>query len=185
MYAALAPEHREFFTKNRYIEFEDVITDADLVQEHIDQVLGKRIQKIIDTRTPKELFIAGRDLFREDPVIRKISLNRHLAQIASLLFDTTPVRIAYDQSLRTTTLTGSPFLHPFTLAQGSCFQPILCGAIVRLLSDLHPPALLLRLREERRFRDDGRRHDLRGLPRSLPGTAPGRTFHHRLHPRGE
>ena len=142
MRSAIGPEHRHFFTKNHYIEFEDVIDDADLVKEHVDQVLGHRIKKIIDTRTPKELFIAGRDLFRDDPIIKKTTLSRHLGQIASLLFDTAPIRVAYDQALRTTTLTGAPFQHPLSLAQASCFQPLLCGAIIRLSSDLHPPQFL-------------------------------------------
>lgn len=142
MSAAIGPEHRHFFTKNHYIEFEDLIKDVDLTYEHIDKVLSDRTKKIIETRTPKELFIAGRDLFRDDPIVKKISLSRSLAQIASLLFDTSPVRIAYDQSLRTTTLTRAPFAHPFSLAQVSCFQPILCGVIIRLSHDPNPPAFL-------------------------------------------
>lgn len=142
MRPALGPGHREFFTKNHYIEFEDLILDCDVIQEHIDQVLAARTKKIIDTRTPKELFIAGRDIFRDDPLIRKITQDRILAQTASILFDISPVRIAYDQALRTTTLTGSPFTHPFSLAQASCFQSLFCGAIIRLLPEPHPPAFL-------------------------------------------
>lgn len=142
MRPALGPGHREFFTKNGYIEFEDLVLDFGIAQEHIDQQLFNRSKKIIDTRTPKELFIAGRDLFRDDPVIRKITQNRILAQTASILFDISPVRLAYDQALRTTTLTGPPFTHPFSLAQVSCFQSLFCGAIIRLLPDPHPPAFL-------------------------------------------
>jgi hypothetical protein len=142
MRTAINAEHRHFFAKNHYIEFEDLVEEADLVREHVDQLLAKRTKKIIDTRTPKELFIAGRDMFRDDPVIRKTSLSRTLAQTASLLCDKAPVRIAYDQVLRTTSLTGAPFSHPLSLSQTSCYQPILCGAIIRLTPDLHPPQFL-------------------------------------------
>lgn len=197
MRAALASEHRDFFRKNHFIEFEELlyrdrretlnfggkilspgscvernaslskvseighsyqgskdteknsesrtdpcITDLDLAQEHIDQLLAKRIKKIIDTRTPKELFISGRDLFREDPVISKITLNRCLAQTAALLFDVSSIRIGYDQILRTTTLNHSPFTHTSPLQEVSCLQPILGGVIIRLLPDPYPPVFL-------------------------------------------
>ena len=142
MRAALGPGQRDFFSKNHYIEFENLVDNGDDIHAHIDQVLAKRTKKFVETQTPKELFMAGRDLFRDDPILQKASLSRHLGQIASILFNTTPVRIAYDQSLRTTTLTGSPFVQPTSLTQVSCFQPILGGAIIRLSSDPHSPDFL-------------------------------------------
>ena len=139
MRAAIGPKHRHYFTKNHSIEFEDLVKDLNLVYTHVDQVLTKRTQKNLETRTPKELFMSGRDLFRDDLLIRKITLGRHLGQIASLLFDKARVRIAYDQALRTTIQTESPFTQPCSLTQMSCFQPLLCGVIIRLSNDLNPP----------------------------------------------
>jgi hypothetical protein len=137
MPAALAPEHRDFFSRNHYIEFEEMLPflDCEKIKEHIDQVLLKRTKKALNTQTPPELFAAGRDLFREDALIRKTVVSRLLAQTLSLLLDAPVIRIAYDEVLRTTEKTGSPLSPSASLQSLSALQSLVGGAVIRLTPD--------------------------------------------------
>lgn len=134
MRAAVTPDHREFFFRNHYIEFEAMLPEVDCehVKEQIDAVLFKRTKKPVETQTSRELFAAGRDVFRDDALIRKFLLNRVLSHTFSLLFDAPVVRIAYDEALRTTTPAFNPFSQPLGLQKRSGFQSLLGGAIIRL-----------------------------------------------------
>lgn len=144
MQFTLASAHQDFFTQHQYIEFENVFSLEEMqsLQSAIQEVLVKREKKIIETRSPKELFKVGRDLWRDHPDIKKVVLHKRLAKIASPLFRQPIIRIAYDQAL-ISEIPGEPiFSEPFSLQKVSCFQPIAGAVILRLSYDLTPPPLL-------------------------------------------
>lgn len=69
-------EHRDFFSKNGYIEFEKLIS-----LEECALLLSKK---------------TGLDLWRRDPLIKKISLRSQFGEIASQLSRTKVLRIGFD-----------------------------------------------------------------------------------------
>lgn len=130
---ALAAEHREYFKKNRFIEFDALLSEGEaaMLDKHAEAAAAKRLKAEPDKlnrKSPSELYAAGRDLWRDDPAIKKISLNSRFAEIAAALFNKKSLRIAYDQYLRF----PSPFAHPVTLQGISSFQYIASGVIIRL-----------------------------------------------------
>jgi hypothetical protein len=127
-------DHRNFFSKERHIEFEDVFSTDQIekLSEHVDQVLAKRAHKLIETASPQDLYRVGRDLWRDDPVIREFVCNRRLAEVAAQLFDQKLLQLAFDQSLRTPVQSGYPSLTPSPLQQISCIQPLAGALILRL-----------------------------------------------------
>jgi len=137
MRAALTPEHREFFSRNHFIEFEELLPflDCEKIKEHTDQVLLKRTLKSLESQSPEQLFAVGRDLFREDALIRKMVVSRLLAQTFSLLLDAPVIRVAYDEVLRTTKIGSSPLSQATSLQSVSAFQSLLGGAVIRLTPD--------------------------------------------------
>jgi hypothetical protein len=134
---ALASEHRDFFAKNSFVEFEGLLSleEVENLKTHIDAVLAKRLKTTdLERKSAQELFLAGRDLWREDPVIKKQVTSPRLAEITSSLFKKRPLRLGYDQSWRTGAVTGPPFLENFTLQQISCLQTITGGVLLQLSS---------------------------------------------------
>ncbi|MFS8563874.1 MAG: hypothetical protein LVR00_05990 [Rhabdochlamydiaceae bacterium] len=130
MQFTLAAAHQDFFTDHQHIEFNNIfsIEEIKILQDAIHEVLTQREQKIIETRSAKELFKAGRDVWRDHPAIKKIVLHKRLAKIASPLFQQPIIRIAYDQALCSFSPGEPLFPEPFSLQMVSCFQPI-CGAV--------------------------------------------------------
>ena len=144
MQFTIASAHQDFFSDHQYIEFSNVFSldEMKVLQDAIHSVLTQREQKIIETHSAKELFKAGRDLWRDNSAIKKIVLSRRLAKIASPLFQKPIIRIAYDQALCSFSPGEPLFPEPFSLQKVSCFQPI-CGAVIlRLTDDPNPPAIL-------------------------------------------
>ena len=144
MQFTLAAAHQDFFSDHQYIEFNQVFSPEDLhlLQTAITEVLRQREQKIIETRSPKDLFKVGRDTWRDHAFIKKIVLHKRLAKIASSLFEEPLIRIAYDQALYSF-IPGEPFFQePLSVQNVSCFQTI-CGAVILRLTDtLSPPPIL-------------------------------------------
>jgi hypothetical protein len=137
MRAGIETEHRRFFGKHGYIAFHDLFPKAELLlaKDQVDLLLKKRTKKLSLYHTPKELFIAGRDPSRDDPILRQLVHARPLAEMAMTLFDVTSVRFAYDQIIRSTELTTPVFDKALPLQEVSCFQPLLGGALIRLTDD--------------------------------------------------
>ena len=141
MQFTLASAHQDFFSQHHYIEFDNFFSLEDIthLKQAIDESLLHREQKIIETRSPKELFKVGRDLWRDNPAIKKFVFHKRLAKIASPLFQQSILRIAYDQALCSFS-TGEPvFSEPLSLQKISCFQSIVGGVIIRLTDDPSPP----------------------------------------------
>lgn len=141
---ALDPQHREFFRKNHYIEFEELLEPSDIepLKQAIDTILEKRLQKLSDTRNPRELFQVGRNLYLDDPLLKRTVLHRKFGELAAALFEEKTIRLAYDQALCTKVIPGPVFTLPHSLQQISCFQPLAGGLILRLSPDLASPAFL-------------------------------------------
>ncbi|MBS0615683.1 MAG: hypothetical protein JSR58_03930 [Verrucomicrobia bacterium] len=136
----LTKDHQFFYSKNKYIEFEEVFSSETCTsaKELLDRLVETRLKKMIGSRTPDEIFSAGRDMWRDYP---NLSLSRPAAQLAAELFNAKQLRIAFDQYLRTLQPTNSPLKEAYTLQQISCFQPIVGGLLVRLTPDAHPPLM--------------------------------------------
>ena len=120
---ALVKEHRDFFARHRYIEFDGILSDKEdsELNQAITSLLIKKIQpKPFSDASPRDLYLAGRDLWREDPAIAKISLKKSLAEIAGELFKESELRIAFDQFQEET--------FSLSIEQMSSISPIL-GAV--------------------------------------------------------
>ncbi len=115
MRLAISPEHRDFFNKNHFIAFEELLP--------LDQVAQLRKHAQGDY-----------DLWRHSEAIKKITHKHTLAAIASELFQTIPLRYGFDLYI---TAGKSPW-PPCTLQQISALSP-LAGALVLPLQDLPLP----------------------------------------------
>lgn len=139
---AIDSNHRDFFEKNHLIEFE-----AFLDTKHLD-LLSRHIQTVLDSKlggtdiSSESRFMAGRDLFREDSMIRKLLSNRQWAQIVSQLTDVKPIKLGFDQyipalpSQEILEYYQTPYIHlvrnKFNLQEMSSLQGVVCGLMLCL-----------------------------------------------------
>lgn len=102
---AIASEHRDFFSKNGYIEFADVLSSDQVARlnNDIQQALVNRLKLLnhssLERCSAAQLFAEGRDVWRAMPAIKRIVLNPSLAEIAWEFCQARPLRIGYDQLL--------------------------------------------------------------------------------------
>jgi hypothetical protein len=135
---AASSEHRDFFRKNQLIEFEDVINEKQLAALHsaIDAVCAARLSittKLVDQKTPIELFLNGRDLWRASDAIKSTVASKKLAEVASELFEIKPLRLGYDQLIVAPNAYSEPlFSQPQTLEEISSIQGVLGGVMLCL-----------------------------------------------------
>lgn len=143
MRLALSADHKEFFLKNNYIEFEELLSpaQAEELRKNADEALASRIR--ISATKPgyspaKAAFHAGYDLWRDNAAVKKAVHKKEFALLASELFQTLPLRCAFDQYLSTAQTSASPFSEGATLQESSCLTP-LAGALFLVLEDLLRP----------------------------------------------
>lgn len=142
MYFTVIREHREFFRKHHWIESDGVLSENELnrlVQE-IPGVLNERAKakSSIGQAFDKNGFEIGHDVWRGQPQLKKIILNRGLAGIAGELIEQKPLRFGYDMYF--SPVTDSPRENAYelflqttpTLEEMSCIQGVLCGAMICL-----------------------------------------------------
>lgn len=131
---ALTADHRDFYQKQGYIEFEKLLSEkqVEILQQSIETCLSKRL-KTVKERSPKGRFEQGFDLWRESPDIKKILFNRPLSEIASQLFQAPLLRIAFDQYCDTEQGDFCPFPHLLSIEEISCAKP-LAGALLLALT---------------------------------------------------
>lgn len=135
---ALTSDHKEFFIKNGFIEFEDLL-DAQAVaqlQQAIQATLCSRLKITSSSlleQSPKTVFEAGFDLWRDNAVIKKILFKSTLSDIAGQLFQLPLLRIAFDQYLDTSSGSEGWLNTPLSMNELSCAHP-LAGALFILLS---------------------------------------------------
>lgn len=144
-------DHRDFFRKNGRIEFEDLADlstlPLSLIKKNICQRLAVPEQKF-DYLPFEKLFSAGRDLWRNEPALKKLVLNPSFAQIVSELVEQKPIRIGYDQFFsKKPPLISSGSDHyedfisqPRTLEEISSLQGVLGGLFLCLASRKVPEA---------------------------------------------
>lgn len=143
-----AKEHRDFFQKQGWIEFEGLISNdqLNLANEAIDQVLSERLNvstERLRTLSSEKFYLQGRDLWRSNPLLQKLVTQTRFAEIAAELIEKKPLRLGYDQffparhqisSSKDTSQIYSQFLEqtaiPIQLV--SCLQGVACGLIISL-----------------------------------------------------
>ncbi|MBY0530078.1 MAG: hypothetical protein K2P51_07835 [Rhabdochlamydiaceae bacterium] len=129
---AVTLEHRDFFFKNRYIEFDGLLSleQATLLQKEIDETLSQRL--VAKSPSCIETFQAGYDLWRENALIKKWAFKNTFAEVAADLLQTHLFRIAFDQYLCPDGI-ATPLSSPAPLSLLSSAKP-LSGAFLICLS---------------------------------------------------
>lgn len=135
---AITPEQRDFFHKNQFIEFEGLLSPEQMcaIDQEAQEVISHRLKVPFskwDTLPLHALYKASYDLWRDAAQVKKATHKLSIAHIASEIFDTSPLRIAFDQLC----MSGSscPFQNNLSLIEISSIKP-LAGGILFLLSDI-------------------------------------------------
>lgn len=114
----LTKEHHDFFHKNHFIEFDDLLS-----AKEVDS-----LEKAIDSSISSEEWIhAGHDLWRNETRIQKVTLHKGFAEIASNLCKKKPLRLAYDQAIE-----GPLSKEPLNLIEASSIRKVVCGLVIQL-----------------------------------------------------
>lgn len=143
---AVASEHRDYFQKNQYIEFEGLLNadQVSLLRQGVDAALAKHLHLPVtklNRLTAEKKFNAGRDLWRLDDHVKKWVTSGQLADIAAELIEKKPLRLGYDQYFPVTPVheniiretTYDQLLgKTASLEEISCLQGVLCGLIICL-----------------------------------------------------
>ena len=149
---ALEKEHKDYFQKEGCIEFENLLSEKEVVElnQALESVLVKRLEATserLEFFPFEQTFLAGRDSWRENAYVKKSVCKLRLAEIASQLSGIKPLRLGYDQLL----FSGFPSVLPktsqnslvsslvgnekFSLTDISGFQGSLCGLILCLANE--------------------------------------------------
>jgi hypothetical protein len=134
---ALAKEHHDFFDKEGYIEFEELISPANLekIEKAVRQLVGTRINQFperLSHESPIRLYTNGRDLWRSHPEIKKQCANRNFASIAAGLVREKSLRLALDQWIPP----GFDWKNASTLEDLVPIQGVVAGAFIALNSGI-------------------------------------------------
>jgi hypothetical protein len=135
---AITADHRDFFTKNQYIEFEGILPldQVALLKKNAEQTLAGRLKIAPDKKSAPEIYQAGYDLWRDNVEIKKITHKQAFAMLVSELTQTFSLRFGFDQYFATYRCTAaSPYDVPMSLQEISCISP-LAGALLLPLQDL-------------------------------------------------
>jgi hypothetical protein len=141
---AITSDHREFFSKNHFIEFEGLIPLAQInsLKTQAEETVALRLriptQKLKERPAP-EIYQAGYDLWRDSESLKKITHKHSIAQLVSELTQIIPLRFAFDQYFSMTKCTVSPYDVPSTLQDISCLSPLVGGVILPLHDLASPP----------------------------------------------
>lgn len=141
---AVAKEHRDFFHKNFRIEFNHLFSIEQCNQLMIERsmILSERLN-VSKTKlkhvSANDQFMAGFDLWRGNASLKKIILQKKLAEIAAELLEARALRIGYDQLIPP--LSAAALLTPddpyrtwlskkLTLQEISSIQGLMAGLII-------------------------------------------------------
>lgn len=141
-----AKEHRDFFQKYGWIEFEGLVSNdqLSLTNQAIDQVLAERLNVFperLQTLSSEKFYLQGHDLWRSNPFLQKLVVQTRFAEIAAELIEKKNLRLGYDQFFPAhqqilfsqETQVYSHFLEKTTSLQAvSCLQGVACGLILSL-----------------------------------------------------
>lgn len=140
---AITADHREFFSKNQFIEFEEMISLDQItdLKKNAEKTMAARLrippEKLKQISAP-EIYQAGYDLWRDNAEIKKITHKHSFAALASELMQIVPLRYGFDQYFAMTKCTVSPYDVPSSLQDISCLTP-LAGALLLPLQNLNSP----------------------------------------------
>jgi hypothetical protein len=141
---AITADHRDFFTKNHYIEFEEILPfdQVSSLKKNAEETIAQRLRiplEKLNKKTAPEVYYAGYDLWRDHEEIKKITQKQAFASLASELMQAIPLRYAFDQYFATYQCSiASPYDVPYSLQDVSCITP-LAGGLLLPLEDLPSP----------------------------------------------
>lgn len=110
----IAPAHRTFFIKNKFIVFDDLLT----VKEFF--ALQTLVSEISHENTT--------NLFLRYPLFQKYIFSKKFANLVFSLLNINPIRIASDQYIHS----GSQYLKATTLEEIGTLQPLVCGLLLNI-----------------------------------------------------
>lgn len=149
---AITKEHRDYFEKEGWIEFEQFFTPDQIKQLNhlIDLAIATRAaipSQKVSMLIAERLFMEGRDLWRYQEELKKMESQSRLGQVIFDLLDKKPLRLGYDQLFPSPhqqiwyTSGESKHYNEFikqiaTLEEMSCIQGIICGILIALSEPL-------------------------------------------------
>lgn len=129
---SLPDSYFEFFCKHQILEIEDLLSEQEVddLCRHMETVLLKKLfQKPLDLVSNQEFWKAGKDLWKEDPQIKKILFRLQLGELCHFLFKKRPIRLAYAQTFFTGKQQDLVFSKAASLSNISSASPLLGGAL--------------------------------------------------------
>ena len=99
-------EHQDYFSKQGMIEFEELLSAKEIeeLEMKTEELLAKRMACTpakLEYQTAKNLFLAGRNMWREDAIIKKIVMHQRFVDLAFSTLHAPRLRLAYDECIRT------------------------------------------------------------------------------------
>ncbi len=134
---SLPDSYFDFLLKHQILEIEDLMTaqEAETLCEKTESLLVSRLhQKPLCISSNLELWKAGKNLWKEDPEIKKILFHLQLGEISHFLFKKRPIRLAYTQTFFTENKKDAVFSSSEILNNISCVNPLLGGVLLCLRS---------------------------------------------------
>lgn len=144
---ATAKEHRDFFQKYGWIEFEELLSQDQLAlaNQAINQTLMDRLNvsaEKLPLLSSEKIYLQGRDLWRSHPFLQKLVTQLRFAEIVSELIEKRPLRLGYDQLFSTShqlpfaSETSTVYTHflenTASLEAVSCLQGVIGGLVLAL-----------------------------------------------------
>lgn len=95
----ISSQQAYFFSHHGYIEFDEVFSSAecDTLQAHLHAALFARLKRSIAHIPPHELYVNGRDLWRQKQELQTLLLSRKMTSFAFGLTHKTSLHLACDQ----------------------------------------------------------------------------------------
>jgi hypothetical protein len=101
-----------------------------------ESILRQRINPTpktpLDLFSNENLYLHGKNLWKDGFEIKRLCLKKQLAEIALRLFRKKHLRLAFDQLIRTGTLQDCPFKDNFTIQEISLIRPTIGCALILL-----------------------------------------------------
>jgi|GEM_PF-693459 len=143
---ATTKQHRDFFHKEGWIEFEGCLSNEQtlLANQAIDQVMADRLHVLphhLHLLSSEKLYLQGRDLWRSHPLLHKLATRVYFGEIAAELVEKNSLRLGYDQLFSSERVLFPqevsswpvPFLQQIlSLETVSCLQGVMCGLLLAL-----------------------------------------------------
>ncbi len=110
----LSPQQRSFFGKNKYIEFDGILSadEISLLKQTAENLLALRLKTTPEklfSKSTIELFKAGRDLWLDNQKAKKQLIPMSLVQMAASLFQAASLRIGFTHYIKVGRQPASPY----------------------------------------------------------------------------